>query len=173
VDENFLIREGVKADIQRLSHIEHDAAQRFGDVDGYDFCADGAIREDHEFQRGLDEGALMVGMTAAGAIAGFALLWRVDGNAHLTELNVERRLQGRGLGRLLVDHAENWARAQHLDVITLTTFRDISWNRPYYEALGYSVFTARPEHTGMAAIIADEYDYGFRAKPRVEMRKQL
>jgi len=169
----FLIRHGTKADIPRLSQIERDAAQRFGDVKGYEFCVDGAIREDHEFQRGLDEGAAVVGLTAAGLIAGFALLWRVDGNAHLTELNVERCHQGCGLGRLLVGHGENWARAQHLDVITLTTFRDISWNMPYYEALGYSVFLPGPEHTGMAAIIADEYDYGFRAKPRVEMRKRL
>jgi len=136
VEWEYLIRHGAKEDIPRLSQIERDAAKRFARVQGYEFCANSAFREDHEFQRGLDEGALLVGLTDAGAIAGFALLWRVDDNAHLSELNVERRHQGRGLGRLLVEHAESWAKDQSVDAITLTTFRDISWNMPYYEALG-------------------------------------
>ncbi|VAW13318.1 hypothetical protein MNBD_ALPHA09-871, partial [hydrothermal vent metagenome] len=110
-DTEYLIRIGTWADIPRLSEIERDAAKRFGGIKGYEFCADGAIRDEHEFQRGLDDGCLLVGETGAGTIAGFALLWRVDGNAHLTELNVERRHQGRGLGRLLASASETWARA--------------------------------------------------------------
>ncbi|MFV2093079.1 MAG: GNAT family N-acetyltransferase, partial [Hyphomicrobiales bacterium] len=108
----FVIRDGKRADIPRLSDIERDAALRFVDVNGYRFCVGGPVRDNEEFGRGLDQGALLVGETNAGTAAGFALLWRIDGNAHLTELNVERCHQGHGLGRLLVGHAETWARAQ-------------------------------------------------------------
>ena len=42
-----------------------------------------------------------------------------------------------GLGALLIEHVDGWAREQRLDGLSLTTFVEVPWNAPYYERLGF------------------------------------
>jgi GNAT superfamily N-acetyltransferase len=42
-----------------------------------------------------------------------------------------------GLGRVLLDHACEWARGNGLKAVTLTTFANIPWNAPNYERCGF------------------------------------
>ena len=168
----YRIRTGGPADLPRLGAIERDAAQRFRAV-GYDFCADGPVRDATELARAMDEGAVLVAETPDGTIAGFALLWRVDGEAHLLELAVARPNQGRGLGRALLAAAEAWAGEAGLAAMTLTTYRDVDWNAPLYERWGFRTFEPEAWRAGLAAIQAEEAEAGFAAEPRVAMRKPL
>ncbi len=168
----YRIRVGRDDDYATLAAIERDAAQRFREI-GFDFCADGPVRDAEEHRRGLEDGRTLVGETAAGEAAGFALVWRLDGRAHLVELSVARRHQGRGLGRRLIGEAEAWAADQGLAEITLTSFRDVPWNAPFYRSLGYVVFEPGEDRPGLAAVIAEERDSGFAGQPRVAMRKVL
>jgi GNAT superfamily N-acetyltransferase len=165
------IRRGVEADIPALQNLEHDAAQSFRAI-GYDFCADGPVRETEEHERGLSDGAIFVAKVD-GQNAGFVLLWPVDGNAHITEVSVARAFQKRGLGRALVETAENWARETGYTEMTLTTFRDVSWNAPFYESVGYRTFVPGGERIELAAVQAEETKSGFNVKPRVAMKKSL
>ena len=165
------IRRGVEADIPALQDLERDAAQSFRAI-GYDFCADGPVRETEEHERGLSDGAIFVA-EVDGRPAGFVLLWPVDGNAHITEVSVARAFQKRGLGRALVETAENWARRKGYAEMTLTTFRDVSWNAPFYEKIGYRAFDPSKTHTELAAVQAEETKSGFNVKPRVAMMKPL
>lgn len=45
--------------------------------------------------------------------------------------------QGKGLGRRLLRHAADWARANGLKTVSLTTFRSIPWNAPFYASFGF------------------------------------
>lgn len=54
-----------------------------------------------------------------------------DRELHIYEMSVVDTCQGLGLGRALVQAAINWAVANHLAALTLTTFRDVPWNAPY------------------------------------------
>ena len=65
----------------------------------------------------------------------------VAGCAHIEQLSVHPAHQGAGLGRALVARVERWAEDKGLSAVTLTTFRDVPWNRPLYEHLGYAVLT--------------------------------
>jgi GNAT superfamily N-acetyltransferase len=47
--------------------------------------------------------------------------------------------QGRGIGRVLLDGVAGWARERANTAMTLTTYRDVAWNRPLYEHLGWFV----------------------------------
>lgn len=168
---NFHIRKGREEDIPALCEIERDAAQIFRAI-GYDFAADGAIRDIEEHIRALDEGAIFVA-EKDGALAGFILLWPVDGRAHITELDVAERFQKQGIGRALVDAGEAWARDNGFQEITLTTFTEVSWNAPFYRSIGYEDFTPGPDDKDLAAVQAEEARHGFHAKPRTAMKKWL
>lgn len=48
---------------------------------------------------------------------------------------------GRGLGRALIQHAADWARANGRTRLSLTTFAHIPWNAPYYARVGFREWT--------------------------------
>lgn len=64
---------------------------------------------------------------------------RVEGDRlHIDELDVQDGQHGKGLGKRLLGQARNWALAQGLKSLSLTTFRSIPWNAPYYASFGFS-----------------------------------
>lgn len=72
-----------------------------------------------------------------GATVAF-LAARVEGDRlHVDELDVRQDCQGRGLGRRLLEHAAAWARDRRLTRMSLTTFRSIPWNAPFYASAGF------------------------------------
>jgi GNAT superfamily N-acetyltransferase len=104
---------------------------------------------------------------------GFARLEVVDGQAHLEQLAVHPDRARRGLGTALVQAAVTWAREQGFTSMTLTTFRDVAWNGPFYARLGFvEVDTAdSPE---LAANREHECALDLDDKgPRVAMRRVL
>ena len=63
---------------------------------------------------------------------------RVEGQRlHVDELDVRQDRQGHGLGRRLLAHAAEWARGRGLTSMSLTTFRSIPWNAPFYARFGF------------------------------------
>ncbi|HZX53739.1 MAG TPA: GNAT family N-acetyltransferase, partial [Ilumatobacteraceae bacterium] len=72
---------------------------------------------------------------------GYVVVDIVDGNAHIEQVSVHPSRQGEGIGRALLEHVRSWATASRHPGITRTTFRDVAWNRPLYEHLGYRVLS--------------------------------
>jgi GNAT superfamily N-acetyltransferase len=103
---------------------------------------------------------------------GFVCVELVDGVPHIWQLSVDPDHGRQGLGRSLVVAVCDWARSEGFGAITLTTYRDVPWNGPFYESLGFAVLevlapglTAIREHE---RAIGDD-DFG----PRVAMRLDL
>ena len=72
------------------------------------------------------------------APVGFAHLRLTEPNAvHLQELDVHPDHGRRGVGRRLVGAVCGWAAERGLESVTLTTFRDVPWNMPFYARLGF------------------------------------
>ena len=103
---------------------------------------------------------------------GFVRVGRVDGAAHIDQLSVLPGHGRHGIGRDLLDRAVRWARDEGVSGVTLTTFRDVPWNAPFYARVGFEVIDdPGPE---LAAIRAHERDTGLDAMgPRVAMRLDL
>jgi hypothetical protein len=76
----------------------------------------------------------------------------------------------RGVGAALLDHI---AGEYDTPAITLTTYAEVPWNRPYYERLGFRTLTPAEETPGLRAIRATEAAHGLDAWPRVCMRREL
>ena len=89
----------------------------------------------------------------------------VDGCAHVDQVSVRPSHARRGLGAALIDHL---AAVSGAPALTLTTFRDVPWNAPYYERLGFRVFEPGPE---LAALMRHEAATIPGDAPRVAMRR--
>ncbi|GAB2992940.1 GNAT family N-acetyltransferase [Saccharothrix stipae] len=93
----------------------------------------------------------------------------VDGAAHVEQLSVHPDHARRGIGAALLDHVERWAATRGLTALTLTTFRDIPWNGPYYRRLGFHEVTDLSP--GLTAIVAAEAARGLAPETRVCLRR--
>jgi len=129
------------------------------------------ITPEAEFEAAAREGRLWVAVTDQGSAVGFALAGELDGAAHLLELDVHPDHGRRGLGAALVRRVEAWARAHRLPALTLTTFRHLPWNAPFYQRLGFRILSAHEFTPGLAAVLVDEEERGFSR--RVAMHLDL
>jgi phosphinothricin acetyltransferase len=112
--------------------------------------------------------------TEDGEVVGFALVEVFDGAAHVEEVSVDRAHGGRGHATALLDAIATWARRAGLPAVTLTTFRDVAWNRPFYERRGFRVVDVARQSPAMRDRVAHEEDaYGLAADLRVVMRRGL
>ena len=68
--------------------------------------------------------------------------------------------------------ANTWAAEKGYSAMTLTTYRDVAWNAPFYARRGFAVIDDLP--AGLAAIRAREQELGLDdVGPRVVMRREL
>lgn len=94
------------------------------------------------------------------------------GEAHLEEIDVHPEHGRRGLGRRLVMAICEWARTAGYQSITLTTFRDVPFNMPFYERLGFEVIPPGEISLALRSIIDDETRRGLDPSRRVAMRRR-
>ena len=155
-----------------LQEIERGAAKRFGAYPEVRFCVDLPVRDEEEHRLARSQGFALVTEIASRPV-GFALVVTKDGRAHILEIAIARAEQGRGLGRALIAAVESRASEVGLRELTLTTFRDVPWNAPFYARLGFEVFDVGSDRPEFTALIAEEAKLGVHAAPRVAMRKML
>jgi len=97
----------------------------------------------------------------------------LDGDPHVEQVSVHPDHAGHGIGASLLAAAEQLARTRGHCRITLTTFRDVPWNGPYYARLGWSVVREAELPPELAATRRHERDLGFDEWPRQAMAKSL
>jgi GNAT superfamily N-acetyltransferase len=147
------IRLATAADLDGLPVIEASASLAFA---GAPYLAGLSSVTPAEGWRGpLAAGTLWVVESGDDGVVGFLGAERVSGGAglHILELDVARAHQGRGLGRALLDHVIAWARGEGMTFLSLTTFRGVRWNGPFYASLGFREVTDSPR---LAGIVAEE-----------------
>lgn len=97
----------------------------------------------------------------------------VDGSGHIEQVSVSPSHARRGLGGRLIDHSCSWAWTAGLPAVTLTTFKDVAWNAPYYERCGFRLLSPNEVTPGLLSLRHQEAEHGLDAWPRVCMRRKL
>ncbi|MGA8113811.1 MAG: GNAT family N-acetyltransferase [Actinocatenispora sp.] len=118
-------------------------------------------------------GRAWVATDANGAPVAFAVVDLVDGCGHLEQLSVHPEHARRGIGGGLVEEIAGWASGHGLPALTLTTFRQVPWNAPYYRRLGFAEIPADRVTPGLAELLAAEVAFGLDPATRVAMRRPL
>ncbi|MFG2109070.1 GNAT family N-acetyltransferase [Micromonospora chersina] len=116
-------------------------------------------------------GRLRVAVDAADRPVAFAVIDLVDGCAHVQQLSVDPGHARRGIGRGLLDDVAGWAARAGLPALTLTTFRSVPWNGPYYARCGFRELTGAEVTPGLAGLLAAEAALGLDPADRVAMRR--
>jgi GNAT superfamily N-acetyltransferase len=93
------------------------------------------------------------------------------GTAHLEEIDVHPEHGGRGVGSRLVVTVCQWAEASGYSAVTLTTFRHLPWNMPFYERLGFQEIPSGELSPALRLVIEDETRRGLDSSRRVAMKR--
>lgn len=108
------------------------------------------------------------------AAAILALAERDGGrDAHLAEFDVLPAHQGRGVGARLLDACADWGRARGAARMTLTTYRDVPWNQPYYERRGFREIPEADGNAETAHELALGIEEGWGGSCRVVMARPI
>ena len=102
---------------------------------------------------------------------GFALVEMLAPDCpHLEEMSVHPAHGRRGVGTALLRAVCAWAARSGHSAITLTTFRDVAWNMPFYAQAGFEEMPRHELTAELIAIVADEAERGLDPQRRVMMR---
>lgn len=155
-----------------LRAIERRAGLRFRDV-GMPGIADDDPPPAEVLATYATDGRSWVAADRTDRAVGYVVVDVLDGCAHVEQVSVDPGSQGQGVGRALLDRVRTWAVEQGLAAVTLTTFRDVPWNAPLYEHLGFRVLDRAEIGPELAARVAAEAAHGLDPETRVCMRAAL
>ena len=166
------VRAPMQDELPLLQAIGVAAGRRFAAV-GLDEVAADPPPALADLDRWRKAGRAWVTTDRDGHPVGFVVVDLVDEAAHVEEISVLPDLGGRGHGMALMRHVEKWARAKGFMAVTLTTFSEVPWNRPWYERRGYRVLAEDEWTPGLAARRDEEAEHGLDPDQRVVMAKGL
>ena len=172
----YRVRLAGKEDVAGLQEIERQAASMF-----VDYLAEVGLTEEdldrataaEEFDSAQRAGRLWVAESRSEEVVGFALVIDLRPFAHLDELDVLPAHGRRGVGSLLLQAVCAWARQADYAAVTLSTFRDIPWNRPFYERRGFRVVEPSTLSERHVQLVDGERERGRRTDLRAVMAYPL
>ena len=109
----------------------------------------------------------------AGRLIGFATCEAFEHELHLWELAVRHDAQGKGAGRAMIAAVIDEARTRALPSVTLTTFRDIPWNAPFYARCGFVELSDDELGPFLTLVREKEVEIGLDVANRCAMRRAL
>jgi len=169
------IRPAQYADLTVLQDIERAAGRAFHDVGMPEIAEDEpfTVAELDRYRRAGRAWVATDPTDPADAPVAYLIADVVDGNLHIEQVTVHPDVARRGVGRRLIDHAARYAAVADLPALTLTTFRDVPWNAPYYARLGFHVLGQRELGPELREVRQREAAHGLDRWPRVCLRRDL
>ena len=166
------IRPPRRDELEALVAIEREAGALFKTIGMPEIAYDdpGTVPELEPFRA---DGRAWVAVDADDRPIAYLISAVVDDCAHVEQVSVAPAHARRGLGAALVDYLAAVAAAEGRPAVTLTTFRDVPWNAPYYERLGFHVVAAHDQGPELAALVAEEARRIPGDAPRVAMRRAV
>ncbi|MFJ2478916.1 GNAT family N-acetyltransferase [Pseudomonas sp. NPDC087598] len=169
----YIVRRASPADAAALPAIERSAAELFRRDPALAWLADAEVPGVEQHVQAIEEMCVWVVESAGQPLAGFLRALEIDNQLHIEELSVSQDFQGQGMGRALVLAVIEQARRMQLQAVTLTTFRDLPWNAPFYQRLGFAVLTRQDTPPHLLSALQSEIAHGFPGERRCAMRLPL
>jgi GNAT superfamily N-acetyltransferase len=167
------IRPARAEDAEALPQIEQSAGLAFRAIPELAWLADGDNVGVERHRALIVRGACWVAADEEDRPVGF-LSAGIEGDAlHVWELDVRLDRQGQGIGRALLERAVAGARRRGLAAVTLTTFRAVAWNAPFYRKSGFRILEDAEIDGRLAGLLSDEAEHGMALDQRCAMRLDL
>lgn len=175
--DGYTIRLARQSELEPLQEIERAAARLFENYPG-DLGVDPRwltkVKLLEELLEAHDDGRLLVAVQdESSEVVGFALLVDLGLFAHLDEIDVLPEHARKGLGTALVEAACAWAYTHGFSFVTLSTFRDVPWNAPFYARHGFTIVEPNDQPPELVQIVEREKKEGLRTELRVIMQREV
>jgi GNAT superfamily N-acetyltransferase len=152
-----------------LPDIECSAARAFQQLPNLGWTPGNFVESVEEHLASIARGTLWVA-ESSGRIVGFLTAETFGAELHINEFDVHLDHQRRGIGRLLIAAAVDYARMNGSEAVTLTTFRDVPWNGPFYANLGFEFVKEAELGLRLKSILEREAAHGLPPEKRCAMR---
>ncbi len=157
--------------VPSLPVIERSAASLFGNDVPAELLE--VTTPESAFVAAQGDGTLWVAVGPDDEPVGFARVTVEANRVHLAELDVLPAHGRRGVGTALVRAVEAWTRSHDYSEITLTTYRDLPWNAPFYAGLGFVVVPEGDWDADLRRLFEEEAGLDSERSKRVVMRMRL
>ncbi|MEP3421439.1 MAG: GNAT family N-acetyltransferase [Erythrobacter sp.] len=155
-------------DAEKMPPIEAAAGELFETIDGLSDVAGQETVPLDRLQRYIRKGHCLVSHIGE-EMVGFIVTEPFGRELHIWEVDVHPDAQSLGVGSGLLRACMIDARNAAFRAVTLTTFRDVPWNAPFYAKLGFEEVTALDAHPRLAGELALEADHGLPPDRRCAM----
>lgn len=167
------VRPARVSDAPSLPSIEISAGTAFLAVPGLEWIAADGVMSVSRHSELIKGGGCWVAADKGGKISGFLAGEAFSDALHICELSVVSEAQGKGVGSALVKAAIGWAEAEGKSAVTLSTFRDVAFNGPWYERMGFRAIANDELSDRMAFVMEDEIAHGLPADRRCAMQYRI
>jgi GNAT superfamily N-acetyltransferase len=168
LESGYTIRSARAEELILLAQIERSAANLFLDTP-YSFLVNSEPLSLDFVQQRFQAGQVWVAITPDHMVVGFAITREVDDTIYLQEMDVAPAHGQRGIGSALVEAVCDWAKLQGYQTISLSTFRNLPWNAPFYAKLGFWMLDESELTIGFKQIRLQELEAGLPISKRVIM----
>jgi GNAT superfamily N-acetyltransferase len=174
-DERYGYRAARDSDIALLADIEREAAQAFLPFEHVTGLNAAQLEHTVEIEtlRTAQAAQLLWVVTFDDTPVGFSVLVQHGAHLHVHEIDIHPAHARRGLGKMLLDRASQVSRDLQCTALTLTTYRDVPWNAPYYARLGFRELRPDEWTPALQTIFVSEQAMGWRVAERVAMIRNI
>ena len=166
---NIEIRPATGADTERFPAVERDSGERFRELPALAWIADDDVMSAEAHRSHLETGVVLSAFVDD-TLVGFLTAARVDDGFHLWQMAVALAHQRRGIGTRLIEALQREAVSRGVGAVTLTTFRDVSWNAPFYASLAFEMVGNAELNGFLRDVLAREAAHGIPVELRCAMR---
>jgi GNAT superfamily N-acetyltransferase len=170
----FTIRLAHAPELAALPELERQSQRRFaGREQALGVRSDLELISSHALQAANEDGRVWLAVDEQGQPVGFALLTELGLFAHLLALAVLPAFGRQGLGSALLEAVCEWAGSRGFSAVTLSTFRDVAWNAPFFEQRGFAEVTPEEQPPELLEIVELERRRGLRTELRVLLQREV
>lgn len=167
--DDLRLRAAELADIEPVRAVERASASRFLGTDRAWLADDDPTDAEALAERVAQDGLLVA--CDGGLPVAFIMFRQAEGCGYIEQVDVLPSHERRGIGARLIAAVADLAPGRGWSALTLSTFKDVPFNAPYYRRLGFEdVEVPTP---GMAQIRAEHEARGLDESTRVFMRRPL
>lgn len=169
----YIIRPATENDLHHLPEIDNDAnltlaalgVPKLENIDPYEVSF---------YAKHLQKSQIFVASPESDSTpVAYAILATKDSQPYLNELAVLTDHRRKGLGRKLLQRCIDAARERDGEWLSLTTYKNVPFNAPFYTQYGFVPFTPDADWPELAKTRAEEKDSGLETLPRIAMRKKI
>jgi GNAT superfamily N-acetyltransferase len=159
-----------RAHVPSLPAIERSAATIFGNTVPAELLEH--VSSEADYLVAQQEGMLWVALGPNDEPVGLVCAAVAGTRVHLAELDVLPAHGRRGIGTALVRTVEDWADSGEFSEVTLTTYRNLPWNAPFYARLGFTIVPEDDWDADLRCRFEEEAGLESERVKRVVMRKR-